>query len=578
MVSLKEEDSAINAFAWGWVDEGRCGYAAEVEATLKAQHLPRPCWPVTKAQMNRPLRCAAGYRHTLFATAKGHLKVCGSDTYGQLGVGGPRDFAAAEREKVVEVQHHEDDRREFFKSVAAGDGTSYALSASGTLFAWGRGKFGALGHGGKERDQPVPRVIERFAKVMISKVAAGRWHCLALGRTGKVYAWGRNHHGQLGSGDVSRCNGGNVVEVSFGLQTEGGMRETATCISAGETHSLSVMKVQRLDGSEVLAVFAWGCPDNGRLGGVDPRRHMAPQEIQSLSIMLRKKRISLSEKPGAVTCGGMHNIAITEPSGNLISWGYGGDGALGYGDVWDRVEPVMIGSIHSVAEVACGYRHTLAVRGNMTEGATTQFGELWAWGLNAYGELGLGDDNARLQPTLVRALQGAIITSVAAGHRHSVALTLGDVRKMRDDERCARARAANARARARHCAGSSSPRRPPAVTRVCVSRVCFSQVRRVLRDPQEGGPRRVPDPQARHGAEGARPRDARRARQGAARSAGAHRLRMRGLQVRAGHALLQGDRARADRRLEQVEELRDHVRVPAVQADRDLWLVRAHLP
>ena len=134
MVSLKEEDSAINAFAWGWVDEGRCGYAAEVEATLKAQHLPRPCWPVTKAQMNRPLRCAAGYRHTLFATAKGHLKVCGSDTYGQLGVGGPRDFAAAEREKVVEVQHHEDDRREFFKSVAAGDGTSYALSASGTLF------------------------------------------------------------------------------------------------------------------------------------------------------------------------------------------------------------------------------------------------------------------------------------------------------------------------------------------------------------------------------------------------------------------------------------------------------------
>ena len=132
-----------------------------------------------------------------------------------------------------------------------------------------------------------------------------------------MYAWGRNHHGQLGSGDVSRCNGGNVVEVSFGLQTEGGMRETATCISAGETHSLSVMKVQRLDGSEVLAVFAWGCPDNGRLGGVDPRRHMAPQEIQSLSIMLRKKRISLSEKPGAVTCGGMHNIAITEPSGNL---------------------------------------------------------------------------------------------------------------------------------------------------------------------------------------------------------------------------------------------------------------------
>ena len=38
--------------------------------------------------------------------------------------------------------------------------------------------------------------------------------------------------------------------MSFGLQTEGGMRETATCISAGETHSL------RPHASSVLSLAA----------------------------------------------------------------------------------------------------------------------------------------------------------------------------------------------------------------------------------------------------------------------------------------------------------------------------------
>ena len=48
MVSLKESDRALNAFGWGWVDDARCGYHEDVEAPLKAQHLPRPCWPMGK--------------------------------------------------------------------------------------------------------------------------------------------------------------------------------------------------------------------------------------------------------------------------------------------------------------------------------------------------------------------------------------------------------------------------------------------------------------------------------------------------------------------------------------------------
>jgi alpha-tubulin suppressor-like RCC1 family protein len=43
--------------------------------------------------------------------------------------------------------------------------------------------------------------------------------------------------------------------------------------------------------------------------------------------------------------------------------------------------------------VAAGGIHSLGIRSD---------GSLWAWGANAYGALGLGDNQNRIEPTLVR--------------------------------------------------------------------------------------------------------------------------------------------------------------------------------
>ena len=47
-------------------------------------------------------------------------------------------------------------------------------------------------------------------------------------------------------------------------------------------------------------------------------------------------------------------------------------------------------------------------------------GNLYAWGDNAQGQLGLGDTTKRLRPELVRSLKLAQAVSIAAGKAHSL--------------------------------------------------------------------------------------------------------------------------------------------------------------
>src|SRR5262249_30734484 len=50
-------------------------------------------------------------------------------------------------------------------------------------------------------------------------------------------------------------------------------------------------------------------------------------------------------------------------------------------------------------------------------------GYSYAWGDNGSGQLGLGDKQKRLAPTLVKALQNVDVLFLAAGKSHTIAVT-----------------------------------------------------------------------------------------------------------------------------------------------------------
>lgn len=98
--------------------------------------------------------------------------------------------------------------------------------------------------------------------------------------------------------------------------------------------------------------------------------------------------------------------------GTLWTWGYNGFGALGQGaGASNTSPPTRVGTDTNWSTVACGYSHMAAVRTD---------GTLWAWGYNAYGQVGDGT-TASSRNTPVQISADTTWASVACGDYHSVA-------------------------------------------------------------------------------------------------------------------------------------------------------------
>ena len=121
----------------------------------------------------------------------------------------------------------------------------------------------------------------------------------------------------------------------------------------------------------------------------------------------------------AVSAGLYHSAALTA-GGQLYTWGANSKGQLGLGTSSDMVfSPTLVSSLAGVplAGVACGGNHTLVV---------TLSGAVFAFGSNNHGQLGLGDLTDRKWPTQVATLRNLRVAGggLVAGLEHSVALTL----------------------------------------------------------------------------------------------------------------------------------------------------------
>uniref|UniRef100_A0A8D0L024 Uncharacterized protein n=1 Tax=Strix occidentalis caurina TaxID=311401 RepID=A0A8D0L024_STROC len=69
-----------------------------------------------------------------------------------------------------------------------------------------------------------------------------------------------------------------------------------------------------------------------------------------------------------------------------------------------------------IVQIACGDQHAMAL---------SRGGELFTWGQNTHGQLGVGSQTTLIpQPQLVERLKGIPLAQIAAGGAHSVAVSL----------------------------------------------------------------------------------------------------------------------------------------------------------
>jgi len=271
-------------------------------------------------------------------------------------------------------------------------GMSTQTAAAGTLWAWGSNSQGELGNGTTaESGNPVRVRLPKGTKV--TSVRAGCDASLALTTTGKVLAWGANTVGQLGNGTTVASH--TPVRVKIPEQTK------ITAVRAGCSFGLALTSAGH--------VLAWGYGKDGELGNGSTGNRHRPVGVK-LPAGIRVK---------AISAGSGQSFALTT-TGRLYAWGANGGGQLGDGTTAGRTRPVRV-------KLPKGTEVKIASAGGADGLALTTSGQLYAWGHNAYGELGDGTTTGRKTPVKINlSVPGppiGKITSLFAGCFHSLALT-----------------------------------------------------------------------------------------------------------------------------------------------------------
>jgi alpha-tubulin suppressor-like RCC1 family protein len=318
---------------------------------------------------------AGGAYHTLAIRSDSKLFAWGKNNYGQCGNGAPMTFGNRELEPVQIGTSN-------WIAVSVGLNHSLAIRSDNKLFSWGANYGGALGTEvyGSRRNSPLQIGTSNWIRI-----AAGRNHNLAIRSDSKLFAWGDNGYGAVGNG----VTGSAVWEpVQIGTSNW-------TAIAAGHGHSLAIRSDSKL--------FAWGGNYFGNLGLGDNTNRSSPVQVGSSNWT-------------AIAAGTFHSMAIRS-GGSLFAWGDNGSGQLGLNDTTRRSSPVQIGSSAWTAIAAGGY-HCLAIRSG---------GRLFSWGYSNNGQLGLPNNPYGYLPNQSSPVQVGTSnwTAVAAGRRHSLAIRSG---------------------------------------------------------------------------------------------------------------------------------------------------------
>ena len=143
-------------------------------------------------------------------------------------------------------------------SAAAGAAHSVALTSDGSLYTWGDGSHGQLGHEQLQvmaapRCQntiilPLPQKIASLdpsslaPENRVTAISAGSCHTMVLLVGGGVLAFGNNESGCLGLGDT--LNRWAPTRVKLSLPGEEGLCLRAVQLSCGAAHTLALISKQ----------------------------------------------------------------------------------------------------------------------------------------------------------------------------------------------------------------------------------------------------------------------------------------------------------------------------------------------
>lgn len=256
----------------------------------------------------------------------------------------------------------------FIKVFAAS--SAFGLTPTGQLYAWGQNNAGQLGDGTVvSKSSPV---LVQGGQTFVDVFVRGAQTVYAINTAGQLYAWGLNNAGQLGDN--------TIVSKSSPVLVLGGITNWKK-LGLGQASKEYALGVT-LDGK----LYAWGDNSSGQLGLNDALARSSPTLVLG-------GFTDWIDAGGSSGFGAQAISMALRAGGQLYTMGYNNQGIGGYND--------GSGTPRSSPTLVVGSRTYVKMSIGAFPQATTANGQMYLWGDNSQGNLGVGDVAARSSPTPV---------------------------------------------------------------------------------------------------------------------------------------------------------------------------------
>ena len=352
---------------WGEGDEGRLGndLSSDREYAVAVVDGNSSTTPLSGIA-----QVSAGNSHTCALESDGGILCWGHGGAGRLG-----NDAESNRDHPVAVVDGDGSTTPLsgMVQVSAGLNHTCALKSDGGVLCWGNGEDGRLGSDASfDRDHPVAVVDGDGSTTPLSEivqVSAGKNHTCAVKIDGRVVCWGNGASGRLGN-DASSDRDHPVVVVDGNGSTN--PLTGIVQVSAGFNHTCAV----KSDGG----IVCWGQGSFGRLGN-----DASSDRDHPVAVVDGDGSTTPLSGVVQVSAGSYHTCA-TKSDGEAVCWGYGANRSLGNGGTSTRDHPVSVidgnGSttpLSGVVQVSAGAYHACAMKDD---------GDVVCWGFGGQGRLG----------------------------------------------------------------------------------------------------------------------------------------------------------------------------------------------
>ncbi|XP_050541875.1 RCC1-like G exchanging factor-like protein isoform X2 [Daktulosphaira vitifoliae] len=365
----KSPNDQQRLYVWGMAEHGALGDLKIRSREKKITFLYRPV-RLRFAYSHKITDVACGYGFTVYAVESKNYKLFGSglNADSQIGYHDPRrghPLGIILANIPIQVKFKYSDTR--IKAVAAGRAHTLLLTSTEGVYALGNNSFGQCGRKIIDNeDYTKLREANNFVlNEGISKVVCGQDHSLFVTKSGRVYACGWGADGQTGLGHYKNESNPTLIEGDIKDENIVKVSSSADCCLALN------------DKGEV---FGWGNSEYGQL--------LLDQNIYQVNT---PRALSLNKTVGKVidiATSGSSCIVLND-EGTVFVWGFG---ILGKGPEFKQtstpspIPPTLFGrnEFNPSTSVKSVYGSLFYMAAITTEG------NLYTWGKNKWGQLGLG--------------------------------------------------------------------------------------------------------------------------------------------------------------------------------------------